>query len=97
MATKKAQPVAEAVPVSAEENIEVTIFSQPQGEMLGTIIAFDTVKGKWTRRAHCYLYTHGPEMTMEKVNGKLTYVDIERLISIQALFVEKVKEFYANR
>jgi hypothetical protein len=98
MATKKTQQaVAAIIPVSQEANIEMDVFEAPTGQVLGSVLAFDTVNGKWIRCANCRLMADGPEITLDALKGRPTVAEVERFLSIQSLFVEKVKEFYAGR
>src|SRR4051812_33487346 len=99
MATKKTQLAAEVVPVSAESNIQIHVFDQPVNGMLGTVVGFDTIKGKFVRYAHAYLIEDGPDMSIDgKVGGReMTFENIERITTILTLFSKTVKDFYANR
>lgn len=96
MASKKKAEV-KLDPVSASVNTEFKVFDEPQGDMLGFAIATDTINGKTQRVAHVYLMAAGPDLTLDKVTGKVSIEAMERLASIYSLFGAKVKEFYAQR
>jgi len=96
--TKTPKVAAPQPPVSEAANLELTIFAQPQGNMRGTLIAFDTVKGIYTVRAHGYIWSDADvEITLKAVRGKLTTAEVTRLTEILALFTAKANELNAQR
>lgn len=97
-AKKAAAAPAPIIPVSAEANIEVTIFETPQNDMRGMAIASDTVNGKWVRLAHAYLWTDRPaELTFDAGRGRKSAADLLRVIEILSLFAKTLEETDAAR
>jgi hypothetical protein len=97
-AKKPAAAPAPIVPVSEKLNIEVMIFDEPQNDMRGYSIASDTVKGKFVRLGHAYLWMDRPaELTLDPIRRRMGADDLLRITEILSLFAATLKKTDASR
>lgn len=77
--------------MSNPENIEVTVFSEPSGNVRGMVVAFMTVKAKARRIAYATLMVGGKDTISLDVPKTLTVADIAVLTETLTAFTPAVQ------
>ena len=78
--------------MTAEAEINVTLFDQPSGNVRGMVTASMPIKGKQKRIAHATLLVgEAPSVSIE-VPGKLPFDQIEAVADNLKAFAAKVRE-----
>ena len=96
--TKPAPAPVAVIPVSESANLNLTLFDEPVNNLRGSLIAYDTVKGKFMRLAHTHLMTNEPAaITLDKNGRRHSAEDLARHLAILTLFVAKVTALDAER
>jgi hypothetical protein len=78
--------------VTAETEINVTLFDQPSGNVRGMVNAFMPIKGKQKRIAHATLLVDQPPSISIEVPKSLPFDLIEGVADNLKAFVAKVRE-----